>query len=400
MIPRQLRSLIILYGQPITILRRILQRLAHFSFRALHFVGGFQRFRGRIFLFAPRISEQDRESLLRRLKFYCPDSLDFKVAEVRTVPLFLWFSPEPLLQSGQHSTLLNSMLSIRPGTFCVDFRTNALDGWEWTRLAAYIDPRRVDLDSSRQRFASRVARLRQQGKEKTYIFGTGPSLANALDKQWEDGYRIVCNTIVRDRFLWDHLKPDFIVAGDAIYHFGFTSFARAFRRDLRKCLVSSDTLFLYPAEFHSIVRREFDGLNDRLIPVPKGWLRKIDIDLVKHFQLPGLGNVLGLLLLPLACTLSKDVFLFGFDGRAPNDKLFWGNSPKHSYQEHLAELQEAHPYFFEFFVPEYNLNKYVKNVHGEQLDICLSMAESRGWRFVMMHRSWTPTLQRRFQGDD
>jgi len=107
--------------------------------------------------------------------------------------------------------------------------------------------------------------------------------------------------------------------------------------------------------------------------------------------------VLNLLLLPLGCTLSKNVFLWGFDGRAPNDQLFWANSAKHSYPELMDTLRAAHPSFFEHFVPADKPTQYVRKVHGDQLDECLSQSERDGWSFVMMHKSWTPTLQKRYR---
>jgi hypothetical protein len=109
-----------------------------------------------------------------------------------------------------------------------------------------------------------------------------------------------------------------------------------------------------------------------------------------------MGNVLPLLLLPLACSFSQKVYLWGFDGRGPEDKLFWRNSAKHSYPEYIPELQRAHPAFFSYNLPKENLNKYVQQVHGDVLEAELTKAEEKGWKFFMMHKSWTPTLQKRY----
>lgn len=200
---------------------------------------------------------------------------------------------------------------------------------------------------------------------------------------------------MRDRQLWNHIKPHFIVAGDAIYHFGHTEFARTFRKDLKARLRETETFFVYPELFDSIVQRECAEFSDRLIPVPKGSAQKVNIDLTQNFELPGLHNVLGLLFLPLGCTMSRHVYLWGFDGRAPGDKLFWSNSRKHSYPELIPELQKAHPRFFDHFIPKDDSNKYIKLAFGNLLENCLTAAESEGWQFVMMHHSWTPTLAKR-----
>ena len=85
-----------------------------------------------------------------------------------------------------------------------------------------------------------------------------------------------------------------------------------------------------------------------------------------RFQLPKLGNVLALMLLPLGCSLSRTVYLWGFDGRAPQDKLFWANSSKHTYPELMPALQKAHPCFFDHYVPHHDPARYVNQFHGER----------------------------------
>jgi hypothetical protein len=120
------------------------------------------------------------------------------------------------------------------------------------------------------------------------------------------------------------------------------------------------------------------------------------VDLTKHFALPRFGNVLNALLLPLGCTLSSDVRLWGFDGRGPNDSGFWANSDRHAYPELMQSIRDSHPAFFANSIPDGNEDKYVKQVHGDFLDERLTEAERRGFQFRMLHPSWTPTLQKRY----
>ena len=281
----------------------------------------------------------------------------------------------------------------------VDYERNFVDGWELCRLAQRWDglPSTDRRREAAARLRSAVTAVQASGKSRTYVFGTGSSLARALESDFSDGHVIVCNTIVRDRDLWHHLRPDFLVAGDAIYHFGNTAHARAFRADARNRLLESrgKTYFVYPELFDAVVRREFADLGDLLIPVPVGSHTSIHVDLTERFESPGLGNVLNLLLLPLGCTLSRSIWLWGFDGRAPTDKLFWANSNRHSYPELMAGLQEAHPAFFSALVPPGRENQYVTDVHGDLLDQRLAAAERLGYSFHMMHFSWTETLNKR-----
>ena len=352
----------------------------------------------RLYLAASQMSDEDRAELKLRAEFYISGFTIGETAGQAHPDWRVLFSRSPLLVFGPRSDFLNWLILHRPGTFDLDFRRNPLDGWAWTELANYLKKKPIRFKPVRHRFQKKVFALKSDGREKCYVFGTGPSLEKAWECDWSDGYRIVCNTIVRDPALWEHISPDFIVAGDAIYHFGFSRFARAFRRDLYERLKASGTFFVYPAQFHTIVSLEFSEFEERLIPIPSGWHWDISVDLTRTFRLPNLGNVLPLLLLPLACTLAKYVYLLGFDGRAPDDKLFWSNSHRHTYPEHMEELRKAHPRFFEYYVPVLDPNKYVREYQGDQLDLALEHAERKGWRFEMLHPSWTPALQKRYSG--
>jgi len=284
----------------------------------------------------------------------------------------------------------------------MDYERHAFDAWEMVRISYFADRARIrDRRAAvRSQFDQFVERLTSTGKDRVYLFGTGPSLEAAAVQSFDDGYVVVCNTIVRDKALWAHLRPSFIAAGDAIYHFGHTEHARAFRRDLRSRLLESNgqTMFVYPEMFDAVVRREIGDLASQLAPFPFGTHDDITRSLVGGGTLPASSNVLNILLLPLACTLAQRVQLWGFDGRSPTDKLFWSNSSKHAYPEFMPALVEEHPAFYETLVPKGRETEYVNMVHGDELERKLSAAEQRGFEFRMMHASWTETLNRRFCG--
>ena len=348
-----------------------------------------------IFLVGVIKHEQD---LKERLNFYFPEHSLSKLIPSKCVPLRAFFTNEPVLQYGDKNFSLKIKITFFKNFFWVDSFQNPDDGSEWIRFSNFINYHKIDIKKSKLIFDKYVFRQKNYGFNKAYIFGTGVSLEKAINKNWEDGYRIVCNTIVKDPVLWKHLNPNFIVAGDAIYHFGHTEFSRTFREDLKKRLRESDIPFIYPAFFDYIARRELAEFEDRLIPIPISKHKKIHVNLIENFNLPEMGNVLALLLLPIGCTLSKHIYLWGFDGRSPKDKnkLFWSNSSKHAYDDLLKSIQTAHPKFFDHFVPKDNLNKYVLNVHGDLLDEKMNNAEHNGFKFIMMHPSYTETLQKRF----
>jgi hypothetical protein len=290
----------------------------------------------------------------------------------------------------------------RSSIFYINPNEDPEEAWNWFRfLQCYHGlPDLNRRAESHIKLQKRVCTLKQLGLDRAYLLGTGQSLEKAIDIDFNDGYRIVCNTIVKDPDLWHHVKPHFIVAADAIYHFGPDDYAKAFRKDLHQRLSECDTFFIYPELFDVLVMREFSEMGDQLIPIPMGTHTEICCDLNIRFELPGVGNVLNHVLLPLGCTLSNNIYLWGFDGRAPDDKLFWANSNKHFYKEHMGALIAANPAFFEHNVPQSDPGKYARTVHGDHLEDCLGRAEQKGMRFVMMHFSWTQTLNKRFKSLD
>jgi hypothetical protein len=348
-----------------------------------------------IVLLGKNSTDEDREDFIQRLRFYLPDFVDMiNIRSKLTMGDILSLRPILLFDApNKHKWLL----TLRSKVFDVDGRRNPRDGWAWVEVVNAYSPYKANTKKAEQRLRSRVEQLKAQSLDKCYIFGTGPSLEKAINSDWSDGYRVVCNTIVRDADLWQHISPHFIVAADAIYHFGYTEFARAFREDLAKRLRETDTLFVYPEFFSTIVAREFSEFESRLIAIPTGQHTNINVDLTDIFELPALGNVLNILLLPLGCTLSTNVFLWGFDGRAPADQLFWSNSSKHTYPDLMDSLKKSHPAFFDYHLVQSKPDDYVKRVHGDELDSDMDIAERGGWKFVMMHRTWTPTLQKRHQ---
>lgn len=349
-----------------------------------------------IFIYAPGIVAEDKKEIEKRLEFYCPNMREHIVYFNKKPTIEMILSKSPILFFCEDKKQTKWIKEFRPGSFDIDFYRNPMDGWDWCLLSNYVSNYKPDLKKAHREFISWVEKLQQENKQKAYIFGTGPSLERALERDWSDGYTIACNTIVRDPELWNHIQPDIIVAGDAIYHFSNNQYACHFRKDLKKRLKETDTIFIYPSLFYSIVDREFSKFKERTIPIPPGIRKKINYDLKNDFHYPSLGNILNILLLPLACLLSKSVFLWGFDGRAPNDKLFWSNSTKHSYPEDMEELIKSHPAFFQHYVPKNNPYKYVNQVHGDSLEECLTKAERDGWKFTMMHHSWTKPLQNRY----
>jgi len=347
----------------------------------------------------PSTSFNDKlKEVLRRLKYF---GLDKHISYINKV-MPRQYVDNSLVGFIDTSGFSEKSFILKKGElFNLDFENYVLEGWEYHKLLSILYKEEVSkgITEGKKKLKELTETLKTSYK-KAYILGTGPSLEKANERNWSDGIRIVSNTIVKDVELWDYIDPHFIVAGDGIYHYGIAEFAQKFRKDLRNCLARTNTYFVLPAIFYPFCLKEFGEFKDRLIPIPMGNKTIFTTDLNKEYGLPLVGNVLPLLLLPLACTLSKDVNLWGFDGRSPNDKLFWKNSSRHFYTDDVDELKKLHAGFFNTLVPKDSPESYVKNVHGDALDYALSLAERQGFKFTMLHFSYTETLSKRYNKSD
>ena len=275
----------------------------------------------------------------------------------------------------------------------IDPFINHIDAWKFHEILN--KKKKSNLNINNNKFKDLISNYKI--KHKSYLFGTGSSLRFAINENYEDGYIIVCNTIVKDKELWNHLKPDIIVAADALYHYSDSLFAQKFRNDLvLRFTEVSNTFLILPHQFEYFAKKNMPTISHRIIGIPTGNSNTPIVNLINDFRLPLLGNVLNLLMLPLSITLSKNIFFIGFDGRSPNDKNFWKNSDKHFYNDLVDDLKKNHPAFFNYFIPKGKEEEYVKKVHGEDLDKFLTTAESEGYYFKSMYFSYTPALFKRY----
>lgn len=286
----------------------------------------------------------------------------------------------------------NNQPFINKYLFNIDPCNNPGDAWIYHQVLSRYN--KIENKTYQKRLLN--LKTTSKGKEVSYLFATGSSLVNAIEKKFENGYIIVCNTIVKDRELWNYLVPDIIVAADALYHFSDEKFAVAFRDDLKKRLAETpNTLFAFPATFEPFVLNDFKKFRDRIISIPYGDHEDASVDLINNFSLPRQGNVFNLMMLPLGTTLSNKIFLWGFDGRAPNDKDFWKNSDKHFYSIHVQELKKNHPAFFENNIPKGKESEYAEKYLGDVLEENLLNAEKKSIKIKMMHNSYTKAFQNR-----
>lgn len=285
--------------------------------------------------------------------------------------------------------------------FNVDAKLCHVAAWSWHRLLSFYFLEKIQdsIDSKKayQKFLPIKANLSSYSK--CYVFGTGPSLIHCMDCDFSDGIRIACNTMVKSDALWGHLKPQLVVAGDAIHHFSAADYACNFRKDLKKRLIEDVSLvFMYPSDFHVFVSREFVGLERQLIPMGNSGhedpFTQFSGKLVKAAN----ENVLTMLQIPLAANLSKCIYFLGFDGRGKTDTGFWKSSDEYNYINDMPQMREYYPAFFYYYLEmSKDKDSYVKKVHGNALENAMQLAEKNGYFLYSLAPSNTATFQKRYE---
>jgi len=228
--------------------------------------------------------------------------------------------------------------------------------------------------------------------DNAYLFGTGPSLAQVYKHDFSNGFKVVCNTTVRNTHLFAYLKPHIICAADPIYHFGTNPHASRFRKDLMLRLTEdSKLIFAYPEIFDGFVRNIFQACIPQLLPMRISTEKHLD-SLKLSGSLPSTGNILNLMLLPIGIFASQQISLLGFDGRKEDDTYFWQNSSVNSYFTELGYLSNLYRCFYQDMIPKDDPFKYVRNTHGEELKIELQRLCKYGYSFRLLANSSSPGL--------
>ena len=227
--------------------------------------------------------------------------------------------------------------------------------------------------------------------EKVYIFGTGPSLEDAFNRNFDDGICIACNSMVKNKRLMDHLKPKIIIFCDPIFHAGCSSYAMEFRSILSNTLEEYQSFFIVPFRDYALYKANLNKkFKDRIIGVPTNKLEGPNLDLQSSFEVMSTRNVITLMSIPFACTIAKEINILGCDGRKIEDnEYFWSHHKESQINEHMETIKTCHPAFFNI-----DYNDYYRE-HCDILDSMLTFGETLGCKFNNLTKSYIPSLSAR-----
>ena len=231
-----------------------------------------------------------------------------------------------------------------------------------------------------------------QGRDKAYIFGTGPSIDYALKlKNYDDGVRIICNSMVKNNQLLDRIKPNIIVFTDSVFHFGVSKYAEEFAEDVKKVVGKFECYCITNEVGYGMMRLHYPELAPYLIAVPALRFGKPLILTPQTHKTRDYTNVLTRYMLPLGAGLAKHIVLMGFDGRNPDESYFWKHNSTTQYTNQMDSTKLAHPAFFR----DISYDRYYET-HCRVLQEMIETFEAEGCLIESWTSSYMPALKDRF----
>jgi hypothetical protein len=234
--------------------------------------------------------------------------------------------------------------------------------------------------------------MKAKDADAAYVFATGPSLDEALDFDFpENSIKIVCNSIVKNEELLEQIDPDIIVFADPVFHFGPSRYAEEFRKDLSTTLHNYDCMAAFPNQYYKLLSHHYPELCNQFIQLESKSSDEPIFPTAEKLQVMGTSNIMTLFMLPIAMSLSDELYIIGADGREDNESYFWKHSDTAQYNDELMRsVAETHPSFFRDRVYEDYYDQHVQT-----LTEMIEYGEANGIESYNLTHSYIPCLRER-----
>ncbi len=234
---------------------------------------------------------------------------------------------------------------------------------------------------------------RNKTKASAYCFVTGPSFDRYKEIKYKrNSFKVVCNSIVKnEEFLAFIGGPDIIVFADPVFHFSPSKYSAEFRKKLIKVVNKYDCFVAVPFETFPILLTHYKELKSRLIGF--SFQNKFNIPKENNVSVKKSSNILTLLMIPIASSVSGQIFIIGADGRKKGEKYFWKHSGSVQFTDLMETAFRCHPSFFRDRI----YDKYYKH-HCKFLGKLLEYGEKRGKEYYSLTNSYIDVLRKRTKG--
>ncbi|MDA9263406.1 hypothetical protein N9P71_00975 [Saprospiraceae bacterium] len=227
--------------------------------------------------------------------------------------------------------------------------------------------------------------------ENAYLFGSGPSIEKYNQHIYkENSIRIICNSLIKNKKFIDFINPTAIVAADPLFHFGHSKYAKKFRNDLIDTIKKYNCTLFVPQFNLPMFLKHYPQLKQNIIGL--NFQTSINIPNRKNVSVKGTENIFTLMMLPIACSIAKHIFVIGMDGKDPSKKndYFWEHHGEFQYVDLMEETQKLHNSFFR----DRDYIHYFEN-HCNEVNLLIEYIESQNKTVITLEKSNIPAFQSR-----
>lgn len=314
-----------------------------------------------------------------------------------------FFKTNIIIESELVTSTKRTILSLNKNNFFISFHNDPWISWNISDILNKNNS--VDIDNislnSKNIIDKFILCSNKKQKDKILVLGTGPSISSIDFAKYNDFLSIVCNTFVINKDAFKQLKPDFLVATDAAVYLGNSLTSKLFYFELNLRLKEIDFLFVYPASLHLVVMKNVDKeFHKNLIPISNS-LNESFLTIVNEFKISSLGNTFNSIMMPLACYISKEIYLAGFDGVAKKNTFkensaIWKHNQNFSFGNLLSDLNKTEVSFQNFHKYLNDNDLYEKEYFGEKLEKQIVEIEQFGYRVINLTDSNHFSLKKRY----
>jgi|GEM_PF-688577 len=225
-------------------------------------------------------------------------------------------------------------------------------------------------------------------KNTANVFGTGPSLEEAYNFTFEGSFNIVCNSMVKNKKLLRHIKPDLLVFADPVFHFSPCEYSRRFREDVMDTIREFGCFCLIPDYTVPLILAHYPELEAKIIGMPSK--SSFNFPSNEEFYTRSSSNILTLYMIPVASAISDDIYVLGCDGRQKSETYFWKHNDNTQYGDLMETAFRMHPSFFRDRVYQDYYDE-----HCEFLRDLIEYGEYLGKSYFSLTKSHIPVLHER-----
>ncbi|EHR0552770.1 TPA: glycosyltransferase [Vibrio parahaemolyticus] len=252
---------------------------------------------------------------------------------------------------------------------------------------------RFDSHKYQKQFKNKLIELRNRNdNRKCYVFGTGPSLKYSYClPDVLSNIVIACNSIVKNPTMLEFLKPEIVCATDPIFHSGYGSYGEDFRKHLIESMFKYDFFLVVPhRDIHIYLHYLPKELHARIGCYNfEPNVEIINTDLIENQISAPKPNVLTNIMLPIAATISNEIYIGGCDGKKSSSSYFWEHDKSSQLNNKMSSIQDEFKGFFDI-----NYDSYYDE-HCKTLGAQLDYLSENGYNIKAVTPSYIPALETR-----